>query len=110
VKTVDMNKTGDQISFLTKFGLTGVSPPSFGFACPTYSLLLISFIPLSECDTANHEMVQFFAHFTPALKLGMKQGLEVGTRAQRQSDFVDNLIIVSCSHVCLCLFLDTKVR
>jgi hypothetical protein len=37
-------------------------------------------------------MVPSFAHFPPALKLGMKQGLQGQTRGPRQDDFEDNSI------------------
>jgi len=68
--------------FSPKIGPQGNFTSSFGFALPSLSSSY-SLLQVFQIDTQFHEMVSQFIQFPTTLKLGMKQGLEGQTRAQK---------------------------
>ncbi len=73
--------------------------PGFGFTLLADSLLLVFFIKSSLVETKSCKscglipsfikLYQVASHFLALLKLGMKQGSQGQTRAQRQGDLKD---------------------
>jgi hypothetical protein len=102
-KTINTKK-GDQTNFFTLIGPYRSLIPSFGFGSPARSLLLIFIIKSSLenkilqifwTDTHFHKMVPNSPKFIVRHKLGMKQGLEGQTRAQRHDDMKLAMVLSS---------------